>query len=63
MSFSEWMRKRWCVLVICAGLGAGLMSVVGDLFFYPLSRHATLVGGLVGWGVAYPIYQVDTAGL
>jgi hypothetical protein len=66
MSFSEWMRKRWYVLLICAGLAGlatGLMSIIGDLYCYALGTHAGLVGGLLAWAVAYLIYKVDTAGL
>jgi hypothetical protein len=41
-------RKSWYVFLICVGLGSALMSVVGDLFFYLLGRHAVLIGGLPG---------------
>jgi hypothetical protein len=62
MSFSEWMRKRWYVLLISAGLGSALASVVGDLYFYPLGRHSVIVGVLLAYGATYIIYKAEHPG-
>ena len=59
MSYSDWMRKRWYVLLICVGLAVGLMSVVGDLYCYPLGRHSIFLGSMLGWGVTYLIYLME----
>jgi hypothetical protein len=62
MSFSDWMRKRWYVLLgflIFAGLAAGVTSVVGDLYCYPLGRYSVFVGSMLAWGLTYLVYLMD----
>lgn len=59
MSFSEWLRKKWYWLLICAGLGAGLMSVLLQVFYYPLATYSSFIGSLLGFGLTYLVYLTD----
>jgi hypothetical protein len=57
MSFLDWMRKKWYVLLICAGLGAQLMSVILQVY-HSRDRYSSLVGSLLGVSVTYLIYKM-----
>jgi uncharacterized membrane-anchored protein YitT (DUF2179 family) len=59
MSYSDWLRKKWYLLLICGGLGAGLMSVLLKIFYYPLATYSSFIGGLLGLGLTYLIYLMD----
>jgi phosphate/sulfate permease len=59
MNYSDWMRKRWYVLLICVALGAGLTSVTLQIYYYPLATYSSFIGGLLGLGLTYLIYKVD----
>jgi hypothetical protein len=59
MDFSDWMRKRWYVFLICVALGAGLTSVILQIFYYPLAQYSSFIGGLLGFCVAYLIYKSE----
>jgi hypothetical protein len=62
MSFAEWIQKKWYVLLISTGLGAGVASVVCQVFFYPLARHSAILGALLGWAATYIIYKAEHPG-
>lgn len=62
MSFSQWMQKRWYVLLVSVALGGALGSVAVDLFFPSLIGHSILVGALLGWAATYIIYRAENPG-
>lgn len=59
MTFDNWVRKKWYVIVICAGLGAGLMQFIGDSFFDPNFRFYGTIGLMLGYGASYAIYKSE----
>ena len=50
MTFEEWIKKRWYIFAIVAGIGAAL----AQLF---ISRFSVLIGLAVAYAVSYAIYK------
>jgi NhaP-type Na+/H+ or K+/H+ antiporter len=56
MTFDDWFRKRWAVIVILCGLGAGF----SELFIS--SRYSITIGILLGWAIGYLIFIIQRSG-
>jgi uncharacterized membrane-anchored protein YhcB (DUF1043 family) len=57
MTFDEWMRKRWYIILACVVAGGILANL-----FVP-TRFPTAVGLIVGYVVSYLIYRYQKSTL
>jgi hypothetical protein len=52
LSFTDWLRKKWYILAILAGVCAAL----AQLF---ISRHSVTIGLVAAYAISYAIYSLQ----
>lgn len=55
LSFTDWLRTKWYILIILAGV----CSALAQLF---ISRHSVTIGLVAAYAISYAIYSMQDSG-
>ena len=53
LSFNDWLRKKWVILVLLSGIGSGFAQL------FISSKHSVTIGLIAAWVISYVIYSVQ----
>lgn len=53
MTFSEWIKKRWYIMVALCGFGAAFAQL------FISNQHPVTIGLILAYGISYIIYLIE----